>query len=418
MGTRDLLHRELKGSVDFFLDYSNLEAGSPGYGLTVDATKDLHTASIAATGFALSGWVIASERGYLPRSRAIEITRGTLDTLLHRVPHHRGFFAHFVDMQTALRRRRCEYSTIDTALCLNGVITAAAYFHEDAAIVEMAEALLNRVDWRWLVFEEDGVALFRMAYNPDRDGDYVHGAPGFLGRWDMAAEQRMMYLQAAPHLERDLARRLYAGFRRDRAEYAGYEAIVIPGGALFAYQFTEAWLDSARFLDADGIDWFENSRRATLANRLWCMSHGDRFSTYHALSWGASAGDSPWGYDVSGALPALDDPKPNGTVSIYSAASVISFTPEHSLPMLEYLVREHPQTWGPYGFYDSYNTSVEPRWYSSALYGIGKGPSMLGIENYLSGLIWDVYTGSAGIQQALGILGFSESGGSPRGRAS
>ena len=410
-----LLERELKGSLDFFLDYTTLDPGSDGYGLTVDATKDPKTASIAAVGFALTAWIIGAERGWIPRERAAEITRGTLDTLLHRVPQHRGFFAHFLDMHTARRLHKCEYSTIDTALCLNGVITAAAYF-QDAEIRETAQAILERVDWRWLVFEEDDVALFRMAYNPDQDGDYVHGAPGFLGRWDMAAEQRMMYLQAAPYLESDLARRLYAGFRRDRAEYAGYEVIVIPGGALFAYQFTEAWLDSARFVDADGIDWFENSRRATLANRLWCMSHADRFSTYHALSWGASAGDSPWGYDVSGALPALDEPKPNGTVSIYSAASVIPFTPEHSVPMLEYLVREHPQTWGPYGFYDSYNTSVEPRWYSSALYGIGKGPSMLGIENYLSGLVWDLYTNSPLIQNALGILGFTRREGPERGR--
>ena len=52
-----------------------------------------------------------------------------------------------------------------------------------------------------------------MAYNPDRGGDYVEGDPGFISRWDMAAEQRMMYLQAAPYLEPDLARRLYAGSR-------------------------------------------------------------------------------------------------------------------------------------------------------------------------------------------------------------
>jgi hypothetical protein len=406
MPDHSLLVRELQGSLDFFLDFSNLTEGSPGFGLTVDSTKDRRVASIAATGFALTAWVIGCERGWLPRQRAADISRGTLDTLLNRVSHHRGFFAHFLDIETAQRRRRCEYSTIDTALCLNGVITAAAYF-EDNAIRDLAAAILDRVDWRFITFEDAGIALFRMAYNPDRDGDYVEGDPGFISRWDMAAEQKMMYLQAARHLEADHARRLYAGFRRDRAEYAGYEVIVNPGGTLFAYQFTEAWLDVGRYLDPDGVDWFENTRRATLADRAWCMAQSDRFSTYHALSWGASAGDSPWGYDVSGALPALFEPKPNGTVSIYSAASVLPFTPEHSLPMLEYLMREQPQTWGPYGFYDSYNTSVQPPWTSQALYGIGKGPSMIGIENYLSGLITQVYTESAEIQRALGILGFS-----------
>lgn len=407
MDTHDLLLRELRGSVDFFLDFSNLEAGSPGFGLTVDSTKDLRIASVAAAGFALSGWVIACERGFLPRQRAVEITRGTLDTLLHRAPHHRGFFAHFLDMQTAQRHRSCEYSTIDTALCLNGVIAAAAYFG-DAQISELAQALLERVDWRFLVFESEDQALFHMAYNPDRGGDYVTGDPGFISRWDMAAEQRMMYLQAVRALEPELAQRLYNGFRRDRATADGYEVIVNPRGNLFAYQFTECWLETGAHVDANGVDWFENTRRATLANRAFCLQHASKFSTYHEKSWGASAGDSPWGYDVSGATPALVEPIPNGTVSIYGGVSALPFVPDLALDMIAYLYHEQPQTWGQYGFFDSYNTSVQPPWYSSALYGIDKGCSMLMVENYLTGLIWKTYTGSSEIQKAMQALAFQE----------
>ena len=407
MASPALLEREITGSLQFFLDYTNLETGSAGYGLTVDCTKKLEMASIAATGFTLSAWVIAAERGFLPRERAIEITRGTLETLLYRVPHHRGFFVHFTDMKTAERYRKSEYSTIDTALALNGVITAAEYFG-DPAISELAAAILERVDWRFLVFEDGGKTLFHMAYNPDKGGDYVQGDPGFISRWDMAAEQRMMYLQAASQLEADLARRLYDGFRRDRASFDGYEVIVNPRGNLFAYQFTECWLKTGAHLDADGIDWFENTRRATLADRAFCIDLGRGFKTYHADSWGISAGDSPWGYDVSGAPPSLVPPQPNGTVSIYGAVSALPFTPEHSLSMMDYLIREHPQTWGKYGFFDSYNLDAGEPWYSSAVYGIDKGCSLLMVENYLTGLIWDVYTGSPAIQQAMRALGFQE----------
>jgi hypothetical protein len=401
-----LLLRELQGSVEFFLDYTNLDPTSAGFGLTVDSTKDLRMASIAATGFALSGWVIAAERGFVPPLRALEITRGTLQTLLHNVSRHRGFFAHFLDMRTAARWGKCEYSTIDTALCLNGVITAAAYF-QDEQVRQMADELLRRVDWRFIIFEKDGTALFHMAYNPDRGGDYVSGDPGFISQWDMAAEQKMMYLQAAAHIDVELARRLYAGFRRDRSVFKGMEIIHNPGGNLFAYQFSEAWLDTAKYLDPDGVDWFENTRRASLANRSFCMAHAGDFKTYHADSWGCSAGDSPWGYDVSGAPPSLFDPiTPNGTVSIYGGVSSLPFIPEEASAMIDYLYREQPQTWGKYGFFDAYNLAVEPVWYSEALYGIDKGCSMLMIENYLSGLVWSTYTGSAYIQNALNILGF------------
>ncbi|MBK8137234.1 MAG: hypothetical protein IPK52_15640 [Chloroflexi bacterium] len=405
MDQKSLLEREVQGSVEFFLDYTNLDSRSRGYGLTVDATKDLEIASIAATGFALSAWVIGSERGILPKQRALEITRGTLKTLLQNVSHHRGFFAHFLKMDSGERRGKCEYSTIDTALCLNGVITAAAYF-QDEQVQGMAAELLARVDWRFIVFEVDGQARFHMAYNPDRDGDYVEGRPGFISQWDMAAEQKMMYLQAAGQVEAGLARRLYEGFRRDKGSFEGQDIIINPGGTLFAYQFSEAWLDSAKYLDADGVDWFNNTRLATLANRSFCMAHSGKFKTYHANSWGCSAGDAPWGYDVSGATPALDDPKPNGTVSIYGALSALPFVPDLALQMIDYLYREHPQTWGKYGFFDSYNLDATPPWYSSALYGIDKGCSMIMVENTLSGLIWDTYTNSPGIQHALDVLGF------------
>jgi hypothetical protein len=74
--------------------------------------------------------------------------------------------------------------------------------------------------------------------------------------------------------------------------------------------------------------------------------------------------------------------------------------------MVAYLHKCHPQTWGRYGFFDSYNLAVSPEWYSHSLYGIDKGCSMLMIENYLTRLVWDAYTGSPQVLQALDILGF------------
>jgi hypothetical protein len=406
-----LLQRELHGSVEFFVHFTNLDPNSQGYGLTADTTKKPQLASVAATGFALSAWVIACERGFLPPEQALKITRGTLRTLLCHASHHRGFFAHFLDMGDAQRWGKCEYSTIDTALCLNGVITASAYFQDDQ-IRQMAQELLERVDWRFIVFEKEGQALFRMAYNPDKGGDYVSGQPGFISQWDMAAEQKMMYLQAAGHIEPSLARRLYQGFRRDKGRFDGHDIIINPGGSLFAYQFSEAWLDSAKYLDPDGIDWFTNTRLAALANRSFCVEHSKDFKTYHADSWGLSAGDSPWGYEVAGSAPALHKLRHTGTVSIYSALSCLPFIPDETLAMMDYLYRHHPQTWGKYGFYDSYNLDVDPPWYSSSLYGIDKGCSMIMVENHLSGLIWNTYTNSPYIQNALGILGFSRRAGS------
>jgi hypothetical protein len=100
-------------------------------------------------------------------------------------------------------------------------------------------------------------------------------------------------------------------------------------------------------------------------------------------------------------------------VSIWGALSALPFVPDLVLDMAQHLYRDHPQTWGPYGFYDAYNLAVSPPWYSTALYGIDKGCSMIMIENYLSGLIWDIYTQSPTIQKALAVLGFRRREGVP-----
>src|SRR5512139_2214764 len=99
MDLKNLLNDELKGSFDFFYNFTNLDTSSKGFGLTVDSTKTPHLASIASVGFALAAWVIGVERGYLSRSRALEITRGTLHMLYQYASHYRGFFAHFLHMK-------------------------------------------------------------------------------------------------------------------------------------------------------------------------------------------------------------------------------------------------------------------------------------------------------------------------------
>lgn len=410
MDTDAILNDELKGSIDYFLNFTNLNSASKGYGLSVDSTKTPQLASIASVGFALTAWVIAAEREYISYQRAADITKRTLHTLYHHADQHRGFFAHFMHMDSGKRSRKCEYSTIDTAICLNGVITAAEYFR-DEEICQMAEQLLERVDWNFIIFESQGKTLFRMAYNSDHDGDYVAGDPGFISQWDMAAEQMMMYLQAAPKIEPNLAKALYRGFSRDIGLFEGQEIIINPGGNLFAYQFSNAWFDSGKYLDPDGIDWFKNTRLAALANRNFCIEHSGQYKTFHPNSWGLSAGDSPWGYDVSGSAPSLQKPRINGTVSIYAALSCLPFTPEITLEMIEYLYHHHPETWGRYGYFDAYNLDVTPPWHSSALYGIDKGCSMIMIENFLSRLIWEIYSNSVYIQKALAILGFKQRSG-------
>lgn len=406
MELEEILADEIQRSAAFFLDFTNLKPSSPGYGLTADSTKIPNRASIASVGYALTAWVIAAERRILTKEKARHITAGTLETLLERTDHYHGFFAHFLDLETGRRFKKSEYSTIDTAICLNGVITAAAYF-DNEEISLLANQLLERVDWKCLVFEIEGRRLFRMAYNPDKNGDYVEEKPGFISQWDAASEQKMMYLLAAENVGIELGRELYAGFSREYGEFQGQKFITNPCGSLYAYLGTEAWLDVRKYLDPKGVDWFENLRLAALANRDFCMQNAGQFRTYHAKSWGISSGDSPKGYAVFRSSPGCEETYHDGTVSIWSALACMPFLPAETAALIMYLYREQPQTYGKYGFFSAYNLAVEPPWFSQSVYGIEKGCSMIMLENYLTQLIWTIYTNSAYIQRALRILGFT-----------
>ncbi|MDW8227680.1 MAG: glucoamylase family protein [Anaerolineales bacterium] len=138
------------------------------------------------------------------------------------------------------------------------------------------------------------------------------------------------------------------------------------------------------------------------------MANAERYKTYGENSWGLSAGDSPHGYDVFGAPPCRGEPHHDGTISIYAAIACLPFLPDESLALIDHLYREHPQCWGKYGFFDAYNLDVSPAWYSQDIYAIDKGVSMILLENYLTRLVWEVYTDSPYLRRALEILAFKE----------
>ena len=128
--------------VTFFQDFTNFK-GDKADGLTVDHTGDLSLSSIASTGYFLSSLVIGVARGYLARSQAIVQAKTTLKTLLHHVPHYHGFFAHFLNMKTGERHKKSEYSTIDSALAFNGILTVDQYF-KDSEISSLSKLIFKK----------------------------------------------------------------------------------------------------------------------------------------------------------------------------------------------------------------------------------------------------------------------------------
>src|SRR6202040_805221 len=140
-------------------DYFRHEV-NPRNGLIADKTQPGSPSSIAAVGLGLSAYVVAVERDFLSRVGAVDRTLRLLRFFhsSHQGPEpdatgYKGFYYHFLDMQTGRRARHSELSTVDTAIFMAGVLTVASYFtgnsEDEREIRDLADMLYRRVDWQW-----------------------------------------------------------------------------------------------------------------------------------------------------------------------------------------------------------------------------------------------------------------------------
>ena len=400
-----LIEKEIKGCFDYFIDNKG------ELGLTLDKiyTKEIeknkrikNRSSIAAIGFALSSYVIGAERGYITYDEAKKITRTTLDTIL-KVDNFHGLLPHFLESDTG-QNRFSEYSTIDTAILLMGALSSGYYFKGD--ILKDALYLVNRVDWDHFIRTVNGKKVINMAYS---EKYWVENNGYCPACWDHYAEQLMIYYLYAiqDRTTSEMSRELYHGFTRHIDKYKEYEYIHCFANALFIHQFTHAFIDFRKIITDDNIDWFNNSVMATLANREYCIEQ--RLSkTYGEDSWGLSAFQGKSHYFVYGAPPFGFPGVPyiqmlEGYVAPYAALSSIVFTPKYSIKALEYF-NKIPKLSGKYGLYDSYN--FDKNYISDCYIGIDKGPTIIMLDNFENGTIWNLFMNNEYSKQAFSKLGF------------
>ncbi len=394
-----LLLKELKASYRFFIKETNVDLKSRGYGLIKD--KDMYAdeiASIASVGYGLAALVIGTHRNWISYPEAYRRASKTLDTFLNYVEGKNGFYYHFVNIHTGKREWNCEISIIDTAIFICGAILAGEFFQ--GKIKQKAEELYKRINWQWYRNKESN--YFYMGYKPET---------GFWGHWDMYAEQLMLYVLGVASPTYPIPKTMYDDMKKETCTYEGIENIIYTYcGTLFTYQFSHAWIDFRDRKDENGIDWFENSKKATIANRTYCIKNKDRFKTFGENSWGLTACVGPNGYSGGyGAMPALADvdKQNDGTISPCGAAGSIVFTPELSIKALENFYNHYPKLWGKYGFIDGYNLE-NGQWYSKEVIGIDKGISMMMIENYLSQLLWKQFMKNEYVQKGLEMLNINK----------
>ncbi len=400
-------------SFSYFLHETN-----PGNGLAIDKTVADWPASIAATGLALAAYPVAVERGFMPRTAAVERTLTTLRFFWNSpqgpepdATGYKGFYYHFLDLRTGRRAWQCELSTIDTGFLLTGALTTGAYFDADTA---------NEHEIRSLADE-----LYRRA-------TLTHGwksKRGFLKyRWEGYDEAMLLYILGLGSPTHPLPERCYTAWASTYQWVQAYGYEYLYAGPLFTYQLSHVWVDfrgiQDKFMREKGGDYFENSRRATYVQQQYALDNPLKFAGYGRDCWGITAGDGPgpstinvngikrkfFNYRGRGAPYGPDD----GTVAPWAVVTSLPFAPEIVLPTLNHYINHVKLTQSnPYGFKATFNPTYPEKssnpngWVSPWHYGINQGPIILMIENYRSGLVWQLMRNCPYIASGLQRAGFS-----------
>lgn len=389
-----------KRSFQYFWEQTN-----PQNGLTLDragtdgkpkpAGHNGHNiASSAATGFALSSYCIAADRGWVTKAQAIERTRNTLDFFANKAVHQKGWFYHWMDKDTGERRWDSEISSIDTALLLGGVLTAKACFNEEKDIAALADKIYRRVDFQWMLNGDP--YLLSHGWRPER-GWISH-------RWDDYSESAILYLLAIGSPTYPIPAQSWYAFERPWVEYGGYRYLsaVSP---LFIHQFSHAWVDfrNRREQRPPYVDYFENSVKATRAQqKFFAEDLSKEFPKYSATMWGMTASDSQKGYLAWGAPPRHE--RTDGTVVPCAPAGSLMFTPDITLPALKEMKDKYgDKIYGRYSFADAFNP--HNGWVDTDVIGIDLGISLVSAENLRTGKNWYWFMQSEEIRRGMKAAG-------------
>lgn len=416
------------------------ELGDPQTGLIPDRWPTPSFSSIAAVGFGLTAYGVGAERGWISREQAVDRTLATL-RFFARAPQgpdeqgaagYKGFYYHFLDMDSGTRSGTTELSTVDTTLLLGGVLFAQSYFDQDNRkedeIRRLAEKIYGRVQWPWAQVRPP---LISMGWSPEQ------GALAY--DWQGYNEAILVYILALGSPTHPVGTDAYAAwtstYDRTWGKYQGQQHLSFP--PMFGHQYSHVWIDFRGIQDEwmreHGIDYFENSRRAAHAQQAYAIENPRNWKGYGKNLWGLTASDGPIDasfeyegetrlfhtYSARGAgiEYVLDD----GTIAPTAVLGSLPFAPRIVIPtVIAMHDRYGEHIYDEYGFLDAFNPSftfdaplkhgkvVEGvGWVDGDYIGIDQGPIVLGIANYRDDFVWNVMRTNPHIRRGLERAGFT-----------
>ena len=394
-----------KQTLRYFWDFAHPVSGMARERSNESFHYGKEVVTTGGTGFGVMAIITGVNRGWIERDTAAKFLLKMVKWLGKADAYH-GVFPHWYNGETGktipFSRKDDGADLVESAFLLQGLLCVRQYFNHKSNPVEnelrwRINALWNEVEWDW--YTREGREVLYWHWSPNNGWAMNFPLRGFN-------ECLITYVLAASSVRYPVSNAVYhsgwvqSDFFKNGKQFYGY---TLPlgydyGGPLFFSHYSFLGLSPKGLKDRYANYWQQNQNH-TLINYSYCVDNPKAFKGYSEKCWGLTASDTYNGYDAH--APTND----HGTITPTAALSAFPYTPDKSMKALRYFYTElGDKIWSEYGFTDAFN--LTQNWYAKSHLAIDQGPIVVMIENYRTGLLWNLFMSCPEVQAGLTRLGF------------
>ncbi len=396
-----LLNIVQKQTFKYFWDF-----GHPVSGMARERNTSGDVVTTGGTGFGVMGIIAAVNRNFITRSQGLARIDTIVNFLKNKCTRYHGAFSHWINGATGatvpFSAKDNGADLVETSFLMQGLLCARQYFNsgdaEEISLRNNINDLWNDVEWNW--FRNGGQNVLYWHWSPDYNFDMNMQIKG----WN---EAMIVYVLAASSHTDSIPKIVYDngwasnGGMKNGSSFYGIQLPLGPdyGGPLFFAHYSFLGINPHDLTDAYA-NYFTQNMAHSMINYNYCVTNPKHFNGYNENDWGLTASDDNLTYYTAHS-PTNDD----GVITPSAAISSLPYTPEQSMNALRYFYYKlGDKLFKTYGFIDAFNLS--DYWFADSFLAIDQGPEIVMIENYRSGLFWNLLMSCPEIKRGMTRLGY------------